>query len=603
MRFLTALFLAIAIIRVDIAYSVTPDWKFQEFNSCLEYDSRGGNYYLTIDPETQNENWWKQETPWQVRRMALEKESIPEKRKIVIIFRVDSYKPEKFYNYAVAGIICNQRRTRIALVSHPCPVLLCGEVPYSPVRTNTWPQSQVALAASLQKNFEVELLDLRSLSQPEEWRRQLNKEYLKPLNYGGLTLRRHLIGNYYDQIANCAADAYVLTANFTAESNSVAEAIKLIKRMHPEAVVLVGGRDASALERHAFYIDAGADFIGIGDCDVALPKFLTEMNVRSKSDSRLIYGGIPCDFRQEKFYFSLNGFDRYRYRESGGGPILDGILNERSFAAYFETSRGCVRECPYCTEAKTSRWIEPMQDVKTRIDQYVEAGCRLLMVSDDNLLLRKPSDLIDIFNYMRESKVAWEFPVGLEMQLLTDKQGLFQDKLFEALFWNNKSSDGSGFSGAHRLLLPLEDMLLRESNLKKLSRVQGQAVNIIDKLLDAHIPFLNVAIMIGDPRETASDRSRLESNLEELYGITKSSATRMNFSIFCTSPLPGTPFGREMAKAQRLAFSIEDAPELWTVATSVISGNEFSAVENTLYREKLLTRFKMAQGEGKVSPA
>lgn len=600
MRIVTVLLIIMSLFRVDAV--AMPDWKFQELNGCLKHNSEDGNYYFIVDSEMQNENWWRQETPWPVREMTLEEKSIPEKKKFVVVFKTDYCKPEHFYDYAVAGIVYSQRRTKIALVSQPCSVLLSGEDPYSPVRTNTWPESQVALAASLQRDFEVELLDLRSLSDPGEWRKNLSGEYAEPISYGELTLRRYLIGNYYERIAECTANVFVLTANFTAESNSVARVIEVIREVHPEALILVGGRDASASERHQFYINAGADFIGIGDGDLSLPKFLSEISEKSKYDSRLISGGIPCDFCQKKFDFNLKDFDRYRYRESGGGPIGEGVLSGKSFVAYFETSRGCVRDCPYCTEANTSRWVEPVNDVKARIDQYVAGGCRLFMISDDNLLLRNSSDLVEIFKYLREHRVAWEFPVGLEMQLLIDPKGGLKENLFEALFWNNINSGSASFAGVHRLLLPLEDILLRQSDLKKLSRAQNEATGVINKLLDVRIPFLNVAIMIGDPKETMSDRIRLENNLEQLYDIARGSNTQMNFSIFCMSPLPGTPFGREMTAKQRLAYSIEDAPELWTIATSVINGDEFSAIENTSYRRKLLSRFNMAQKEGKVFP-
>ena len=596
MRIFTVLFVVVTLFRVDVVFNGIPDWKFQNFNGCLKYDDGRHNFDFTIDAETQNETWWTQETPQTVKKLALEKKSVPEKRNFLITFKTDLYRPESFYEFAALGVVSNRKKLNVALVNQPCPVLMCGEVPFNPVRTNTWPHSQLALAASLQDDHNVELLDLRSLPDPNNWREKLGGEYMRPIQYGPLTLTRHLIGDYQSRIAQSSADVYVLTANFTAEANSVAEVIRVIKQNHPMSLVLVGGRDASTSERQAFYFNAGADFVGIGDGDVSLPKFL-DAKICGTSDNRLIVGGVDKNFHSELLSFNLYGLDPYRYNESGGGPISENVL-QGGFAAYFETSRGCVRECPYCTEAKTKRWIQPMAEVKKNIDHHIQAGCRLFMISDDNLLLRKSTELIEIFNYLREREVAWEFPIGLEMQGLTKTDGTFREELFASLFWNKVSS--GHFSGAHRLLLPLEDILLGKSNLSKFNRSQGKITDNIRRILDTGMPFLNIAVMTGGPEETLDDRKRLELNLAEIYNLSQNFSTKINFSIFCMSPLPGTPFGRQMA--DRVAYSINQEPELWTVATSVIAGDSFSALDNTMYRRELLSQFGMLQKEGKVSP-
>src|SRR5258708_3380462 len=108
--------------------------------------------------------------------------------------------------------------------------------------------------------------------------------------------------------------------------------------------------------------------------------------------------------------------------------------------------------------------------------------------------------------------------------------------------------------------------------------------------------------MIGDVAESEDNRRQLEKNLAMLSDTISRYPTRVNFSIFCTSPLPATPMGDDILRSEHLAYSIDDAPELWTVATSVINGMRFSAVETTEYRRQLLQRFGMLQIEGKVKP-
>src|SRR3989344_2965610 len=104
---------------------------------------------------------------------------------------------------------------KVVFVEHPCPVLLHGDQPWGPVRTNTWPQSQVVLASAIADKYDVEILDLRSLLSLADWRKEIGPEYLGPIHYGEFLLTRHLIGDYRTRIAEHPGDVFVFTANFT----------------------------------------------------------------------------------------------------------------------------------------------------------------------------------------------------------------------------------------------------------------------------------------------------------------------------------------------------------------------------------------------------
>lgn len=490
-------------------------------------------------------------------------------------------------------------------------MLLQGDDPWGPVRTNTWPQSQVVLAAALlplarQDGHQLTLLDLRTLPDPSNWRQAVNEPHLDPIEYGDLELTRLLIGDYRARIKETPADVFVLTANFTVEANSVFAVMKALKTAWPKALIVVGGRDASALERRERYFKEGADFIGVGDGDLALPRFISRLHsvgargIAAEYQDRIISGGISKQFRSPPHDLRLKGLDLSRYQESGGGPLALGAVRD-GFAAYVETSRGCPRECSFCTEARTELWKQGPGEIIQHLDAYIDAGAELLMVSDDNLLAtNKPEHLIEIFRHLRDRGVSWEFPVGLEVGLLTKTRGGMKDALIDALFWNQQSA--GRFVGAHRLLFPLEDALLHDTGLSKLKRVRGRTSEIATAILERGIPFMNIAIMIGGPNETSDDRAQLETRLETLSALVGEHNTRVNFSVFCTSALPGTPFGREVTQAGLLSHSIDEAPELWSVFVSAINGCTHTAVDTTQYRRDLLRRHNMLQCDGKVAP-
>jgi hypothetical protein len=165
-----------------------------------------------------------------------------------------------------------------------------------------------------------------------------------------------------------------------------------------------------------------------------------------------------------------------------------------------------------------------------------------------------------------------------------------------ALFWNNRDEDD--FAGAHRLLLPVEDSFLRESNLLKLHTASYHET--LDALLSTFIPFINLGIMIGSCSETKRERAVLRAQLANCASRVTGSKTRINFSIFCTMPLPGTPLGRLMTERGRVRYSIDEYPELWNVFVSVLQGDSFSPEDVTHFRHDILTEYGMDQSFGKV---
>ncbi len=476
---------------------------------------------------------------------------------------------------------------------HPCPALLDEkEKPYGPIRTNIFPLPQVTLASAINQNHEVKILDARTIVDPQAWKNCLTGPYAPPIEYGESQLGRYLVGHWQHTIFGSAkdVDAYVLSANFTYEANAVKSTIKALREHNPSALILVGGSDAAPVERRQFYFDAGTDYIGIGDSDLSLPQFLHDVEERiaaEKYPMRIIPAAGKIHLIDPA---TLAKLDLSRFSESGGGEILESIA-AKGTAVYLEAQRGCNRTCDFCSAAKTPFDRLSVTDVKRQIDIYLQQGVALFMFTDDNLLLRKSEELREIFDYLCQRGAAWEFPNGLDMALLNNKP-----ELRAALFWNN--GDRENYAGIHRLLFPLEDLLLRETNLQKLR--DSRHLEALEDLVERDVPYVNIGIMIGAPNETAKERDNLQLALESIAQRCRGSDTKVNYSFFCTMPLPGTRFGQQMKKEGRIAYDINETPELWNVFTSVINGDNFSSEQTTAYRRELLGQYKMQQDSGKV---
>lgn len=491
---------------------------------------------------------------------------------------------------------------KVSFVMHPNPALLDSKgVPYGPIRTNIFPQPQFTLASTLMRDHDVNILDLRTIDIPASWRNELGSEYAPPINYGDKVLTRHLIGNYQAKIAHSPGDVdvYVLSANFTYEANAIRQTIREIKKHAPKATLLVGGTDASPQERHQFYFNAGADYIGLGDADVSLPHFLKMRESGKINVSRVIPEGGRIHVLDLKELARMYP-DLTRFSESGGGKIVDSI-SQKGFAAYIEMQRGCNRECDFCTAAKTPFDRLSVDEIKRQIDNYIDNGVSLFMFTDDNTVLRKEEELLEIFEYMGCKGTSWEFPNGLEFGLFgkRDASGNFIPKtsLLDALFWNNGNREN--YAGAHRVLFPVEDSLLRQSSLRKLR--PGAQHEALEELIQRKIPYINMGIMIGAVNETAQERQNLEANLDHILAEINTPNTGLNYSLFCTMPLPGTGLGRQLQTQGRVKYSIDDCPELWNVFTSVVQGDTFSPEETTEFRRNILVKYGMQQDSGKVN--
>lgn len=535
-----------------------------------------------------------------------------------------------------SGQIDRARRLRqkpnasVHVISVPTPVLFRGDAPVSPNRTNYFPTPQLMLASSTQHRLEAEGIpwsvhfgDYKSIPDMDTWQSDL-RPYEEFQYAPGWRLTKCYVGDGIERLSRELADADVvcITANFTLEARSVVEAIAALRRADPGKLILVGGRDAMA--RPDFFLRKGADLVAHGDADHSLPELLVRLYRGESlngvvSDSNRLFdagGRIQLD-RLPFMRFDYLKYPLTRYCESGGGRFLESVLN-RGGVAYFETSRGCFRECDYCTERLTKHSAMSVQRFKDEVAWYKANGVATLMLSDDNLLQRLnlgergERELIEMFEYLRDENMIWEFPVGVEIgRLMTKKgNGEFHERLFDLMFWNNDDPDH--FAGAFRGLIPFENVLSSETDDAgvKLSKMRTLDENfrILERVITAGLPQVNLAVMIGFPHDTAACLESTRQNLEAVMNLRERTieasprriATYINYSLFAATPFPGTPYFEEMREAKRLEYDIEEHPELWSLYTSVVRGDTFRAARTTEHRRELLELTRSNHAGGKV---
>ncbi len=518
-----------------------------------------------------------------------------------------------------------QRDISVHMISVPTPVLLRADQPISPNRTNYFPTPQLMLASAVQNRFErddipwnVHFSDFKSIPDMNAWDADLRP--YEDFIYGGRKVTKCYVGDGLERLSQELADADIvcITANFTLEARPVVEAIAALRRMKKEKLILLGGRDAMA--RPDYFLRMGADLVAYGDADLALPELLARI-YHGEELSGLVQAGrlLPALGRivldeLPLMRFGLLRHPLTRYCESGGGQFLPSIL-EKGGVAYFETSRGCFRECNFCTERLTKRSEMSVGRFREEVDWYRDNGVNTIMLSDDNLLQRLnhaergERELIEMFEFLHERQMVWEFPVGIEIGRLMRKNSQeFHERLFDLMFWNNDNPDD--FTGVFRSLVPFENVLRAHDSELRLRKMRSISENfrILSRVIASGIPQINLAVMIGFPHDTEASLADTRRNLEEISRLRREIAaasprrikTHINFSLFTATPYPGTPYFTEALREGRMEYDIEEHPELWNLYTSVVRGDTFSAAETTQNRLDLLEMTRSHHVSGKV---
>ena len=197
-------------------------------------------------------------------------------------------------------------------------------------------------------------------------------------------------------------------------------------------------------------------------------------------------------------------------------------------------------------------------------------------------------ELLAIFDYLKQQKMTWEFPVGLEVgKFINSGVDHMREMLSEVMLWNNDSI--LDFSGAFRLLFPIENSLTEEEGEKHFSKLRCLEDNlkILLMTIAKGIPQINMGIMFGWRFESKEKIKSIVSRIDKIQRycnhINKNSnrniKSNINYSIFCVTPLPGTPFYQQMVKERRIAYEIEKDPELWNLYTSILQGEYYKPHE------------------------
>jgi hypothetical protein len=428
------------------------------------------------------------------------------------------------------------------------------------------PPSLPRVASLLERRgFDTEIVDLRLAG----WDRD---ETYKALNWEGYQITARRVGapfSYADD-AIATSEWIGLSSHFTFESGIVRDLIAYVKRINPRAKVMVGGADVTA--RPNDYLRFGADLAFIGDLD---PTAL---------DNKWLAPTVIGPYRHPFHELTDPDFSKLtrlaEYRDSHDGPVPAGVPYPIGFI-YF--TRGCPRECDFCESRKTIFEALDTDLCETMLANYRRAGIRTLNFADDNLLLaaaRKGgrAHLLRLLATMREMGFAWEYPNGLEIGRLVDRDGALDEELMTALFSHRVDQTGN-IVGAYRVYIPVETFDHR-ADYSKLRPASVQD-RIIEWLGRSGLPEIDFGVVLPPDanEETFETTKRGYLGLREL--ITRGGNTKARYAIFHLIPI-------SLFRNMKTKYSVEDFPEGWNFYFPVYDGTRFTAGELFERRLKLV---------------
>jgi hypothetical protein len=449
------------------------------------------------------------------------------------------------------------------------------------VRTNHPKISQLTLAAIIRKEFpevDVRIIDMKSADPSKETK-------VKEINYGDRIIEVYAVGQDFAGIEREVrdADAMICTCNSTQEAGVIGDLIGFAKKINSRIRVFVGGTDAGVGkewgDRQTYFYSRQADYVAShGDGEITLPLLLRGKPVPDSRAARTLsdLDNVP------DLPFDL--VDLGRYYEPNEGPLPEGV---RPPLMYMETSRGCRNSCDFCSTPFAKGGYRFMS--QRRIEEWLRlcknAGIATILVMEDSVLSRLDfpegrQAVIDLFVHMRSEGFAWEFANGIEIGKLAPA-GRIDEELIEAMF----SFDG--FSGCYRSYIPFERV-----DIQAYKKLKPFDVNkaILGSIVKRKVRLLTAGVIIGHPNETLESLAQTRRKLKELrkvVGDISGGETLITMAIFVHTPIPGTSDFRRFRREGRLAFDIDEHPELYGCGTSVVNGFHLTYPDITTARRDI----------------
>ncbi|WP_454869164.1 B12-binding domain-containing radical SAM protein [Pseudomonas farris] len=483
------------------------------------------------------------------------------------------------------------------------------------VRTSMHKAPLTALAAGLKEAMLARgvIVDVRICDMQTQGALRVEdrlKEKYGELCFGDLVLEKYRVGLPFNAVIKeiQESDVIGINSNFTHSRRIVVDFIQYCKKQNPDAVIVLGGTDATV--EPDYHVAVGADVVVKGEGELCFADLLECVdkgkgynavpNIAYRAMDGEIVHTVKSFLTKTGAYDvndmpppNLDIVDLECYSDTGEGKPPYGI--EGPFISV-ETSRGCAQACSFCATPTTKGRFRFMllEKIRRHFDYFKSKGIRTLLFQEDNLLSRihrstsgkqvfstGRDELFDMFNLARDMGFSWEFTNGIELGQF-EYQGVVDRELIRVMF-DSEFVNGE-LVGCYRATLPLENLTDDCSKLFRKLKPLGVIKDVIEEIVNTGIHSLSFNVIIGRPEDDEQSLSLTYLRSLQIRTLCKAfnPQVQVYFNIYILSLLPGTVDFRRYK--QNLEFDLTQDPEVITFYLGSLKTQFFSPLEITQAR-------------------
>lgn len=365
----------------------------------------------------------------------------------------------------------------------------------------------------------------------------LEKENIDFEHYDG-TLAERPWHDLEDTVRKMKPDLVAMTMHCTYFAPDAMNSARLIKEVHPDCKIIVGGAHPSGIPRETLEECPQFDFIGVGEGEITFAEFCRAFAKGEEDFSGIL--GLAYFTPDGEFVFTgerplikdLDELPMPAYHRINMEHPYNGLPSEGERAWCVSFSRGCAYKCAFCSEPILwrGRWRgRSPEKIADELELLKEKYNRDTFFVGD-----------DIFNMTRKRTEG--FVEELRKRGLAGKCHYWIQSRADVIVRDADLLDDLREVGVYQVMLGIE--YHRNQTLDSLNKCCDVSANEkAMQLVKQHKLMLLATLLIGHWEETAEDRAALMKFIRPYVD---------HFGLNVATPYPGTPYYAEMKQLGRI---------------------------------------------------
>ena len=275
----------------------------------------------------------------------------------------------------------------------------------------------------------------------------------------------------------------------------VMQLIAMLRKLRPEAVIVVGGPEVAFAAERIFTEQPGIDYIVQGEGELCFSRLLQSLEQKDAIPAHIAYK-VGDEVRLNGGTTVIDDLSILPFPY----PDLQQVIAEHKIV-YYEATRGCPFNCAYCLSG-ISRSVRkrPLDLVLADLDRFIAAGAPLVKFVDRTYNLDEKY-FLPMMQHLASAKTEATFHFEIKADILTEKVLEFLATVPKGRFQLE-----IGIQSTHK---PTLEAINRQDNWEKLA-------SNVRRLLAMGNMHIHVDLIAGLPYE---DLPTFGKSFDDVYGL------------------------------------------------------------------------------------